>query len=156
MRQIDLGSVHNFLRGLVAARHADGLGAVVGLLTSGASRVASLGSASVLGLRQLVRRVIDDVPLQTNWRSRHLKTRKVFGEHDDRNYQQALQQPAGKHAAVGEDANGRFSGQGFRRASERRTQRGLELVPSRRPLHQQARWFGPLRVDFGNGGNFGH
>ena len=51
MRQIDLGSVYNFLDGLVAARHADGLGAMVGLLTSGASRLASLGSASVLGLR---------------------------------------------------------------------------------------------------------
>ena len=84
MRQIDLGSVHNFLDGLVAARHADSLGAVVGLLTAGASRVAGLGSASVLGLREFVGGVIDDVPLQTNWRSRHLKTGKAFGEHDDR------------------------------------------------------------------------
>ena len=146
MRQIDLGSVHNFLDGLIAARHADGLGAMVGLLTSGASRLASLGSASVLGLRQLVGGIIDDVPLQTNGRRRHLQTRKTFGEHDDRNHEQALQQPAGKHAAIGEDADGRFSGEGFRRAGERGAQSGLELVPSRRPLHQQARRLGPLIV----------
>ena len=166
MRQIDLGSVHNFLDGLIAARHADGLGAVVGLLTAGESRLASLGSASVLGLRQLVGGVIDDVPLQTNGRSRQLKTRKTFGEHDDRDHEQALQQPAGDHAAIGKDADGRFSGQGFRRAGERRAQSGLELVPSRRPFHQQARRLGPLirrpaivwlRIKaFGNGGNFGH
>jgi hypothetical protein len=37
MRQIDLGSVYNFLARLVAPRYADGLRAMVSLLTSGAS-----------------------------------------------------------------------------------------------------------------------
>ncbi len=156
MRQIDLGSVYNFLARLVAARYADGLRAMVSLLTSGASRLASLRSTSILSLRQFVSGVIDDVPVQARGSGWDLKTLKACGEHDDRDQQQALEQPTGEHAAIREDANGSFSGQGFRRAGERWTERGLELFPSRRPFHQQARRFGPLRVDFGNGGNFGH
>jgi len=120
MRQIYLGSVHNFLAGLVAARHADGLRAVVGLLTTGASGLAGLRAAPVLGLRQFVTGVINDVPLGTSWRSGELKTRKALGEHDDRDQQKALEQPAEEHAAIREHANGRFSGQALRRAGERR------------------------------------
>jgi hypothetical protein len=84
MRQIYLGSVHNFLARLVAARYADGLGAVVGLLAAGASGLAGLRSAPVLGLRQFVAGVIDDVPLEAGCRSGGLKTLKALGEHDDR------------------------------------------------------------------------
>ena len=120
MRQIYLGSVHNFLAGLVAARYADGLRAVVGLLAAGAPGFAGLRAAPVLDLRQFVGGVIDDVVLRASWRVGNLKTRKVFGEHDDRDQQQALEQPAGDHAAIREHANGRFSGQGLRRAGERR------------------------------------
>ena len=69
MRQIHLGSVHNFFAGLIAARYADGLRAMVGLLTAGASGLAGLRAAAVLGLRQFVAGIIDDVPLQTSWRS---------------------------------------------------------------------------------------
>ena len=129
MRQIHLGSVHNFLAGLIAARYADGLRAVVGLLTAGASGLAGLRSSPVLSLRQFVAGVIDDVPLRARWRGGNLKTHKAFGEHDDRDQQQALQQPAGEHAAIREHANGRFSGQAPRRAGERRAQRRLELFP---------------------------
>jgi len=120
MRQINLGSVHNFLAGLVATRHANGLRAVMSLLTAGASGLAGLRAAPVLGLRQLVARVIDDVPLGLGWRKRYLKTHKAFGEHDDRDQQQALEQPADEHAAIREHANGRFSGQALRRAGQRR------------------------------------
>jgi hypothetical protein len=119
MRQIHLGSVHNLLAGLVATRYANGLRAVVGLLTTGASGFAGLGAASVLGLRQLVGGVIDDIPLGTSGRSGDLKTHKALRENDDGDQQQALQQPADEHAAIWEHANGRFSGQALRRASER-------------------------------------
>jgi hypothetical protein len=84
VRQIHLGSVHNFLAGLIAARYADGLCAMVGLLTAGASGLAGLRAAPVLGLRQFVAGVIDDVPLEAGWRSGGLKTLKALGEHDDR------------------------------------------------------------------------
>jgi len=121
MRQIYLGSVHNFLARLVAARYADGLGAVVGLLAAGASGLAGLRSAPVLGLRQFVAGVIDDVPFGMSWRQGELKTHEAFGEHDDRDQQQAFEQPAEEHAAIREHANGRFSRQAPRRAGERRT-----------------------------------
>ena len=88
MRQIYLGSVHNSLTGLVAARYANRLRAVMGLLTSGASRLAGLRSAAVLSLRQFVAGIIDDVPLWTSGKSRDLKSGKVFGEHDERDQQQ--------------------------------------------------------------------
>ena len=65
MRQIYFRSVHNFFGRRVAARYADGLRAMVSLLTAGASGLAGLGSAAVLSLRQLVAGVIDDVPLRT-------------------------------------------------------------------------------------------
>jgi len=116
MWQIYLGSVHYSFARLVTARYADGLGAVVGLLTSGASRLAGLRSALVLGLREFVAGVIDYVLLGASGRSGDLKTHKVFGEHDERDQQQALEQPGDKHAAIREHANGRFSGQAFRRA----------------------------------------
>jgi len=161
MRQIDSGSVYNLLAGLVAARYADGLGAMVGLLTSGASRLASLRAASILSLRQFVSGVIDDVPVQARGSGRNLKTGIAFGEHDDGNQQQALEQPASQHAAIREHANGSFSGEALWRAGERWTERGLELFPARGPFHQQARRFGPLILwptinGFGNGDNFGH
>jgi hypothetical protein len=119
MRQIHLGSVHNLLAGLVATRYANGLRAVVGLLTAGASGLAGLGAASVLSLGQLVGGVIDDIPLRASGRSGDLKTYKALRENYDRDQQQALQQPADEHAAIREHANGRFSGQALRRASER-------------------------------------
>src|ERR1019366_3488382 len=74
MRQIDFRSVHNFFAGLVAARYADGLRAVVGLLTSGASGLARLRAAAVLGLRQFVAGVVDDVPLGMIWAKGNLKS----------------------------------------------------------------------------------
>jgi len=120
MRQIYLGGVHNLLAGLVAARYADGLGAVVGLLAAGASGFTGLRPAPVLGLRQFVAGVIDDVPLRTSWRKGDLRTGKALGEHDDRDQQKAFEQPADEHAAIREHANGRFSGQAPRRAGERR------------------------------------
>ena len=119
MRQIYFGSIHNFLAGLVAAGNADGLGAVVGLLTAGASGLARLRATPVLGLRQFVAGVVDDVLLGASWRKREFKTHKVFREQDDCDQQQALDQPASEHAAIREHANGRFSSQGLRRAGER-------------------------------------
>ena len=59
----------------------------MGLLTAGASGLTGLRSASVLGLRQFVAGVIDDIPLGTSERSLDLKSRKVFGEHDERDEQ---------------------------------------------------------------------
>src|SRR5258707_14265440 len=130
MRQIYLGSVHNFLAGLVAAGYANGLGAVMGLLTAGASGLARLRSTPVLRLRQFVAGAIDDVPLGTGGRSRDLKSGKVFREHDERDQQQALQEPAREHAAIWEHANGSFSCQRLRGAGECRAKSGLELFPS--------------------------
>ena len=121
MRQIYLGSVHNFFAGLVAARYADGLRAVVGLLAAGASGLAGLRAAPVLGLREFVAGVVDHVPLRTSWRSGDLKTHKAFRQYDDRDQQQAFEQPAEEHAAIREHTNGRFSRQAPRRAGERRT-----------------------------------
>jgi hypothetical protein len=120
MRQIYFGSVHNSLAGLVTARYADSLGAVVGLLTASASGLARLCAAPVLSLRQFVPSVIDHILLGVIHAKGDLKTHEVFGEHDDCNQEQALEQPAGEHAAIREHANGRFSSQGFRRTDERR------------------------------------
>ena len=97
----------------------DGLRGVMGLLTAGAPRFAGLRSAAVLGLRQFVAGVIDNVLLGASGRSGDLKTHKVLGEHDERDQQQALEQPGDEHAAIREHANGRFSGQAFWRAGER-------------------------------------
>jgi len=58
--------------------------------------------------------VIDHVLLGTSRRSGDLKTHKVFGEHDERDQQQALEQPGDEHASIRKHANGRFSGQAFR------------------------------------------
>jgi len=63
VRQIQLGRVHDLLGRLVAAGDADGLSAVVGLRSAGASGLASLRAAAVLGLRQFVSGIIDDVGL---------------------------------------------------------------------------------------------
>jgi hypothetical protein len=51
MRQIHLGSVHDFLAGLIATRYADGLRAVVGLLAASASGLAGVRAAPVLRVR---------------------------------------------------------------------------------------------------------
>jgi hypothetical protein len=83
---------------------------MVSLLTAGSSGLAGLGAASVLRLRQFIAGKVDDIRLGMSRRKRELKTHKAFGEHDERDQQQAFQQPAGEHAAVGEDADGRFSG----------------------------------------------
>src|SRR5208337_910100 len=129
MRQIDLGSVYNFFARLVAARYADGLGAMVGLLAAGASGLASLRSTLILSLRQFVSGVVDDIPVQARGSGWNLKTGIAFGKHDDRDQQQALEQPAGEHAAIRKHANRRFSGEALRRAGERWTEGGLELFP---------------------------
>ena len=119
MRQIHLGGVDNLFARFISAHYADGLRVVVGLLTAGASGLAGLRAAPVLGLRQFVAGVIDDVPLGTSWRSEGLQTGKAFGDHDERDQQQTLEQPADEHAAIREHANGRFSGQALRRTGER-------------------------------------
>jgi hypothetical protein len=121
MRQLELGSVHHGFTGLVAARYADGLRGVVGLPTTGASSFTSLCAASILRLRQFVAGVIDHVPLRVSWGERKFETDKVFGDYDHGDQQEALKHPANEHAAIREHANRRFSGQGPRRASERRT-----------------------------------
>src|ERR1700687_3449344 len=108
MRQVYFGSVDNFLAGLVAARYANRLRAVMGLLTTGASGSARLRSAAVLSLRQFVAGIIDDVPLRTSGKSRDLKCGKVFGENDECDQQKQLKQPRRKHAAIREHADGRF------------------------------------------------
>ena len=156
MRQVEIGSVHHGLAGPVAARDADSLRAVVGLLAARASRPAGMRAAPVLRLRQFVAGEIDDVLLGMRWRQGEIKTHKAFGKNDERDQQQALDQPAGEDASVGEDSNRGFSSQGLWRASERGTPSGLELFPWRRPFHQQARRLGPLSDRFGNGGNFDH
>jgi len=156
MRQVEFGSVHYSLAGLVAACYADGLRMVMGLLTSGASGLARLRSAPVLCLRQFVAGVINHILLRMTWRQWKLKTHKAFGEHDHCDQQQALQQPGDEHSAIGEHAHGRFSGQALWRASEGRAERGLELFPARRPFHEQTRRLGPLDGNFGYGGNISH
>jgi len=76
-----LGSVHNSLAGLVAARYANRLSAVVGLLTAGASRLAGLRSAAVLVCAVRCRSNRSH-PVGDEWKSGDLKTHKVFGEHE--------------------------------------------------------------------------
>lgn len=149
MRQIDMRSVDNFFARPVAARYPDGLRAVVRLLTSGASRFARLRAAAILRLRQLVAGIIDDIPLRARWWRRDFEADEALGEHDDGDQQQALEQPADDNAAIGKDADGRFSGEGFRRARESGTQGGFEFIPWRRPFDQQARRIGPLLLGDG-------
>ena len=61
-----LGASTIFSRGLVASRHADGLGTVVGLLAAGASRLAGFRAAAVVGLGEFVGGIVDHVVLLAN------------------------------------------------------------------------------------------
>lgn len=119
MRQIHFGSIRNFFARLLAAHYTNGLRAVMGLLAAGASRFAGLCASAVLGSRQLVTGVIDDIPLGMIGRNRDLHIRKATGKDDKSNQQQELDEPADEYAAIGEDANRRFSGERLRRADQR-------------------------------------
>ena len=159
MRQIDVRSVDNLFAGLVAAGYADRLRAMGGLLAAGASGFAGPRPAAILSLRQLVPGIIDDVPLRARWRRRDFEADEALGKHDDRDQQQALEQPREEDAAIGENADGRFSGEGFGSAGEGGAQGGFEFVPRRRPFDEQAPRIGPQLgdgSDLGNGGDFGH
>lgn len=105
---------------------------------------------------QLVSRVIDHVPFWFRRGREWLQAGDVFGKNDDCNQQQTFERPTDKHAAIREDANGRFSGESFGRACESRTKSGLEFLPGRRPFDEQARWLRPLRGGIGNGFDFSH
>lgn len=156
MRQVQFRSVDYGLAGPVAAGYADGLRMVVSLLASGASGFAGLRSASVLRSRQFVAGVINYILLRMTWGQWEFKTHKAFGEYDHCDQQKALQQPGDEHPAIREHAHGRFSGQAFWRTGEGGAEGGLEFFPARGPFHEQARRFGPLGGDFGNGGNISH
>ena len=119
MRQIHFGSIRNFFARLLAAHYTNGLRAVVGLLTTRASGPAGLCAGAVLGSRQLVTGVIDDIPLGMIWRNRDLHIGEATGKDDQSNQQQELDEPSDEYAAIGEDANRRFSGERFGRADER-------------------------------------
>ena len=92
---------------------------MVGLLTTRASRSSGLRAGAVLGSRQLVTGVIDDIPLGMIGRNRNLHIREATGKDDKSNQQQELDEPAYEDSAIGEDANRRFSGERLRRADER-------------------------------------
>jgi hypothetical protein len=85
MRQVEFGGVDDGLARLVTTRYADRLSRVMGLPTAGASRLTSLGAATVLGLGQFVAGIIDHVALRVTGRKREFQTHKAFGEHDDGN-----------------------------------------------------------------------
>jgi hypothetical protein len=51
MREIDLGSIDNFLSRFVSARHTDDLGTMVSLLPAGTSSLAGLRSTAVIRSR---------------------------------------------------------------------------------------------------------
>ena len=158
MRQIYLGRVNDSFAGFIAARYLNGLRAVMGLLSARAARFPSLRAAAIDGLRKLVSRVINDIPLGPWRRNKRLQTGNALGKHDDGDEQKTLEQPRPEHAAIGKDADGRFSGQRLGSARERRPKGCLEFLPGRRPLHEQAWRIGPLlsRNSFGNGLDFGH
>ena len=114
--QIYFGSIHNFLARFIAARDSDGLGAVMGLLAASAARLASL-RASVIGrLRQFVSGVINNIPLGLRWRNKWLKTGNALRKNDHGDEEEALDQPGAEQSTIGEDADGRFSGQSLGRS----------------------------------------
>jgi hypothetical protein len=161
MRQVQFGCVHYGFARLIAAGYADGLRVVVGLLASGASGFAGLRSPAVLRLRQFVAGVINYVLLRMTWGQGQFETDKALGKHDQCDEQKTFKQPGDEHAAIGEHADGRFSGQALGRTSESRTKGGLEFFPARGPFHEQARRLGPVIFrptigDFGYGGNISH
>lgn len=85
-----------------------------------------------------------------------MQTGDVFGKNDDRDEHEAFEQPTQEHAAIGKDADRRFSGESFGSARESGTKCGLEFFPRRRPFDEQARWLRPLNGGIGNGFDFGH
>ena len=85
-----------------------------------------------------------------------MKTRDMFGKHDDSDEEKAFENPTDEHSAVGKDADWSFSGESFGRAGESGTKCGFEFLPRRRPLDEQMRWFRPDDGSFGNGLDFGH
>ncbi len=113
------------------------------MLASGASGFAGLCAASVLRLWQFVGGVVNHVVLRMRGSVGDLEADEASGKHDDSNQQQRFEHPTREHAAIGEDADGRFSGEGFGRARKGGTERGLEFFPARRPFNQQMRRVGP-------------
>jgi hypothetical protein len=80
----------------------------------------------------------------------------VLGKDDDGDEHEAFEQPTQEHAAIGKDADRRFSGERFGSARESGAKSGFEFLPGRRPFDEQARWLGPLHGGIGNGFDFGH
>jgi hypothetical protein len=54
VRQFYLGRIYDFFGGIISASYADGLSAMVSLVSTSASRLAGLRSAAILRLRQFI------------------------------------------------------------------------------------------------------
>ncbi len=127
------------------------------MLSASVSRFAGLRSALIGGLRQLVAGIVDDIPGWARRQLRRIQNGKLVGKEDDDDEEKALTEPGEQKAAIGEDADWRFSGERSGGARERGAKRGLELFPGRRPLDQQARRIGPWGGnDFRTGIDFDH
>lgn len=107
------------------------------LLTSGAAGDAGLSSAEVFGARQFVAGVVDHfVGLQLG-RGVGTQAGNLPRKNRDDEQQERLKQQRSQHAAVGKNAVRSFAREARSGASERRTDGGDELVPTRRPFDQQ-------------------
>ena len=127
------------------------------LLSARVSRFPGLRSTLIRGLRQLVAGIVDDIPGWARRQLRRIQNGKLVGKEDDNDEEKELTEPGEEKAAIGEDADWRFSGERFGGALEREGNRALELLPWRRPVDQKARRIGPLGGnDFGTGIDFDH
>jgi hypothetical protein len=110
MGQVDLGSVHNLFARPVASGDADRLRTVMGLLASGVPWLAGLSAAAILRLRQFVAGIINHILLRAVRRQWKVKADESAGKQNEREQQKAFDDPSGKNPAIGEYADGRFSG----------------------------------------------
>lgn len=156
MRKIYFGCVDDLFAGLVAACYADGLGVMASFHAAGAAGFAGLRSATIGGLREFGAGIIDDIPLRARRQRSRVELCDLVGNENGNDEQQAFGEPCEENSAIGENADRRFSGEGFGRTHERRAEGSFEFLPRRRPFDEQAWWIGPLDCGVGNCGNGGY
>jgi hypothetical protein len=105
-----------------------------------ASRAAScsgLGAAEILGARQFVAAVIDNIVLRKSRHYERSHLRDLHLDRDRRENQKGFQHIGRHHDSQREESEGSLSSQTPLRARHGGPDGAHKLAPARRPLHQQ-------------------
>jgi hypothetical protein len=135
--EFKVGSVDDFGSKRAAASYVNGLGSMMGFMTSGAAGGSGLGAAHIFCTRELVAGIIDHFVGTYLWCGVRTEPGNLARNYYDDEKQEGLENPTGKHAWVRENTVRGFAGQARAGAGDGGTDGGDELLPSRGPLDQE-------------------